>query len=71
MATAEQTAQLSEARAARHKLMTGTSVVRVTRNGMAVEYTRASLYELNAYIQQLEQIVEGQGTRRPPTGFRF
>ena len=71
MATAEQTAQLSEARAARHKLITGTAVVRVNRNGMAVEYTRASLDQLNAYIQQLEQVVEGKGARRPPVWFRF
>lgn len=71
MATPEQTAQLNEARAARHKLMTGTAVVRVAKNGLTVEYTRANLYELNSYIQQLEQTVEGIGARRAPAGVSF
>lgn len=71
MATAEQIAQLNEARAARHKLMTGTTVVRVSKDGMSVDYTRANLSELNYYIEQLERVVDGSGRRRAPAGVRF
>lgn len=71
MATAEQTAQLAEARIARHKLMTGTAVVRVNKDGLSVEYTRSNLIELNYYIEQLERVVEGSGRRRGPAGAIF
>ena len=71
MANAEQTAQLNEARTARHKLMTGTAVVSVNKDGMSVSYTRANLSELNYYIEQLERVVEGSGRRRAPAGVRF
>ncbi|QJR79613.1 hypothetical protein CA267_001780 [Alteromonas pelagimontana] len=71
MATVEQTQQLAEARAARHKLMTGTAVVRVNKDGMSVEYTRATLTQLNEYIDALARVVEGTGRRMPPAGVRF
>jgi hypothetical protein len=71
MATTEQINQLAEAQAARHKLMTGTAVVKVTKDGMTVEYTQGSLRQLINYIETLNQIVNGTGKRRPPAGVRF
>jgi hypothetical protein len=71
MATTEKVNQLAEAHAARHKLLTGTRVVKVTKDGMTVEYTSSSLGELNTYIQNLETIVNGVNKRRPPAGVRF
>lgn len=46
-------AQLDEAKAAKHKLLMGQSVARITRDGKTVEYTQANLADLNAYINQL------------------
>jgi len=66
--------QLSEARSARHKLLTGTAVVKVNKggvSGMSVEYTSANLYELNAYINELEMVVNGTSKRRAPARFSF
>lgn len=71
MATAEQVLQLTQARTAYHKLMTGTAVVSVNKDGMSVSYERADAAKLQAYISELSQIVEGSGRRRPPAGVRF
>ncbi|MCH2058131.1 MAG: gpW family protein [Thalassotalea sp.] len=74
MAMADVEKQLSEARAARHKLLTGTAVVKINKgglSGMSVEYSKANLYELNAYISELETKVNGIGMRRPPAGISF
>lgn len=71
MASTEQITQLTEAKNARHKLMTGTAVVRVNKDGLSVEYTRASLRELTAYIETLELAVNSVGNRRAPAGVRF
>jgi len=74
MATIDFATQLEEARSARHKLLTGTAVVKVNKggiSGVSVEYTKANLYELNAYINELETKVNGKGMRRSPAGFSF
>ena len=63
--------QLEEAQQARHKLLTGTRVVKINKDGLSVEYTSANLYELTAYISELEAKVNGVGRRRAPAGFRF
>lgn len=52
----------SEARLALHQLLTGTSVVRVQRDGRQVEFTPGNRAELERYINRLE--VE-TGTARP------
>ncbi len=46
--------QLTEARAARHALVTGRKVATVTMNGRTVQYTETNLADLEAYIQRLE-----------------
>ena len=45
---------LDEAIAARHALMVGKARVSIRLDGRAVEYTRAKLAELNAYIADLQ-----------------
>jgi hypothetical protein len=70
MATTNQ-ALLDEAISARHKLMTGGAVVKVTKDGMTVEYTRSTLPQLNAYIDELTTVSGGASKRRQPAGFRF
>ncbi|MFC4699381.1 gpW family head-tail joining protein [Glaciecola siphonariae] len=66
-----QSAQLDEAISARHKLLTGGTVAKVTKDGTTVEYTRASLPELSRYIESLSQSVNGRSNRRAPAGVRF
>lgn len=68
---ANEVKQLEEAQLAKHKLVTGTRVVKINKGGMSVEYTSANLYELNAYIAELELKVNGSQRRRAPVGFRF
>lgn len=68
---ANESRQLEEAQQARHKLLTGTRVVKINKDGLSVEYTSANLFELNAYINELETKVNGVGRRRSPVGFRF
>lgn len=68
MAANEYAARLNEAMSARHQLLTGKSVVEVTRNGTGVKYSKANLFELNAYIEELQYKVNGSGKRRPPAG---
>lgn len=70
MATTNQ-ALLDEAISARHKLMTGGAVVKVTKDGMTVEYTRSSLPDLNLYIDRLSSVAGGVSKRRPPAGVRL
>lgn len=58
VATATLEAWLSAAQAARHKLLIGGGVVKVSyqqgEGGKAVEYTKADLPALNAYISELQ-----------------
>jgi len=46
--------RLAEAEDARHSLMVGKSAVSVTSDGDTVQYTRASLPRLDAYIRDLK-----------------
>ncbi len=62
MATQE---HLNEALAAKHQLLVGKQVVKVQKDGRAVEYTAASLPLLEAYIQQLQQALGQTQMRRP------
>lgn len=58
--------QLTEARAAYHRLQLGELAVRFTdRNGESVEYNRASVGKLAAYIHELER--QAMGITRPAT----
>jgi len=53
--------QLTEARAAYHRLQLGELAVRFTdQNGESVEYNRASAPRLAAYISELERMAAGQ-----------
>jgi hypothetical protein len=53
--------QLTEARAAYHRLMIGEAAhVFVDQNGERIEYTRASAPKLAAYISDLERQLAGQ-----------
>lgn len=66
MATAD---QLTEARAALHRLMTGTSTVSIQRDGKRVEFAPANRGDLERYINQLEvELGAGQPRRRGPAG---
>lgn len=72
--------RLTEAENARHELLTGARVQKVTRDGRSLEFTsaRESLDSLNAYIAELQaQIAEQTGetfsgvTQRRAYGPRF
>ena len=56
---------LKQAKQALHQLLTGTSVVRVQRDGRQVEFAVADRAELQKYINQLE--AQG-GAARPLRG---
>ena len=71
MAVNEKAIKLAEAQRALHKLVTGTAVVKVTKDGMTVEYTQSNLSELKHYIERLELEVNGLGSRRAPAGVMF
>lgn len=58
-------AQLDEARAALHQLMTGKKAVKVQKDGRSVEYTPININALRQYIQQLETTVLSTNRRRP------
>jgi len=62
MATTEQ--QLTEARAALHKLLTGRSVVSVQIDGVTTQYSQANLPALKSYIESLESDLGVKSTRR-------
>ncbi|EQM69986.1 gpW family head-tail joining protein [Pseudomonas tohonis] len=57
--------RLKQAQLALHQLLTGTSVVRVQRDGRQVEFAAADRGELQKYINQLE--AQG-GAARPLRG---
>ena len=64
-------AQLDEAKAARHKLVTGQLVrVFMDQNGERVEYTATNLSALDGYIRKLEGELAGTPSRKP-IGFIF
>lgn len=61
--------ELDEARAALHRLITGTSTVSIQRDGKRVEFKPADRADLVAYIDRLEQSSgQGLGRRRGPAG---
>lgn len=61
--------QLTEAQAALHRLMTGTSTVSIQRDGKRVEFAQINRGDLERYINQLEvQLGAGLPRRRGPAG---
>jgi len=61
--------QLSEARDALHRLLTGTSTVSIQRDGKKVDFAAANRGDLERYINQLEvQLGAGSPRRRGPAG---
>lgn len=66
--------KLAEARDAYHAIMTGQAVSRwVDQNGESVQYSRANVAQLTAYIAQLEAELLHPGVRpyRGPIKFIF
>lgn len=65
-------ARLAEARSAYHALQTGEAVSRVVdQNGESIQYTRAGLVSLTAYIRSLEnEKAECAGNVGPLSGYR-
>ena len=63
--------QLTEARSALHKLMTGTQAVTVLYDGRRVEFTPSKLTELKTYISNLETASGGSSSRRGPARCGF
>lgn len=62
-------AYLSEAVAALHRLNTGQATVSVSYEGKSVTYNQASRYDLQVYIDKLnQQIGELTGTALPARG---
>lgn len=57
-------AQLTEAKAALHKLLTGRSVASVTIDGVQTQYNQASIPSLKAYIEMLESELGIKSVRR-------
>lgn len=58
--------QISSAKMAYHRLMTGTAVkVVVDQNGERVEYAQANATKLLAYITSLEALISGRRTMGP------
>lgn len=71
---AEIKALLTEARAAYHKLMTGTALVELRdQNGESVRFSAINRAALYAYIQDLERLLDAPTAVRPnrPIGFVF
>lgn len=66
-------AQLDEAKAARHKLVTGQLArVFMDQNGERVEFVATNIAQLDAYIRQLETELAPTTFRVPrPIGFIF
>lgn len=65
---------LSEARAALHKLVTGKQVASFSVAGRTVTYTPATRHELEAYIADLEKRTgssTSSGYKRRPFGVAF
>lgn len=68
--------RLEQAESAYHDIMTGTAVRRfVDQNGEQVEYSRANVAQLSAYIEKLRaQIAEADGSTpayRGPLRFTY
>lgn len=61
--------QLNEARAALHRLLTGTQTVSIQRDGKRVEFAQANRADLERYIARLEaETGAGRPQRRGPAG---
>lgn len=70
MATIQE--QLAQAKAAKHKLVTGQLArVFMDQNGERVEFTTTNLDALNTYIRELEALSSPTPTYRKPIGFLF
>ena len=70
MATTQQL--LDEARAARHKLVTGQLArVFMDQNGERVEFVATNIGALDSYIRSLEGLLAGTPRARKPLGFIF
>lgn len=66
--------KLAEAKAARHAILTGTSVTRfIDQNGESVQYQMANIDKLEAYIAELEALLNPAATPpyRGPIKFTF
>ncbi|EFT3920703.1 phage tail protein [Shigella flexneri] len=63
-------AELQALRQARLDLLTGKRVVSVQKDGRRIEYTAASLNELNLAINDAESVL-GTTRRRRPLGVRL
>ncbi|EAW0248970.1 gpW family protein [Salmonella enterica] len=63
-------AELIEARAALHDLMTGKRVATVQKDGRRVEFTATSVSDLKKYIAEMEASLK-TGGRRSPAGVRL
>jgi len=57
-------AELTEAKAALHKLLTGRAVASVTVDGVQTQYTQANIQSLRAYIETLESELGIKSVRR-------
>lgn len=65
------TAELQEARAALHSLMTGKRVASVQKDGRRVDYTATTVGDLKKYIAELEEALKAGSRRRGPAGVRL
>lgn len=66
--------RLTEAEAARHKLLTGSMRERISRSGTDITYTRADIGKLERYITELQDEIsrlDGRGARRSILNARF
>ncbi|SDI12286.1 gpW protein [Vibrio xiamenensis] len=64
--------KLNEAEAAYHSLQTGSMAVSVMKDGRRVDFNRASIHQLKAYIDNLKSQLGIKTHRRlPPAGVRF
>ena len=64
-------AELQALRQARLDLLTGKRVVSVQKDGRRIEYTAASLDELNRAINDAESVLGTTRRRRRPLGVRL
>jgi hypothetical protein len=74
MATLTTQQKLDQARAARHRILTGTMVrVFVDQNGERVEYSASNIARLESYIAELEAELAGTPSImiRRPLGYFF
>lgn len=63
---------LAQAKAAKHKLVTGQLArVFMDQNGERVEFTATNLDALNSWIRELEALASPTPTYRKPIGFTF